>query len=100
MKRLLIAIALAALTCGAALAQNQPEPAPASKARKPAKACADPANPRCARQVTFTRGDKLEGDRPGGDGDAVTGLLRGRFGPLIRLRTSFVAEIYKSAESI
>lgn len=103
MKTLLIAIALTGLTVTPAFAQSKakPRPAKAVKAKgSKAKRCADRDDPRCARQVDFTKGDKVEGDRPTGDGDALTSLLNGRFGPLIRLRTDFNDMIFKSAESL
>ena len=95
MKSLLFALALVALPLGPALSQPK-KPAPAKKT----KPCADRNNPRCARQVDFTRGDKVTGDRPSGDGDTVTGRGESRFGSLIRVRTSFKDLILKSAESL
>lgn len=104
MKRLLIAIALTGMTLTPALAQNKtkaPAPAKTTKARTKAKAkCANRNDPKCAKVVDFEKGDRVKGDRPSGDGDQLTSLLDGKFGPLIRLRTNFNDMIYKSAESL
>ena len=107
MKRLLIAIALASLGATPALAQNKgPTDSPGAKptktktVKKPVKECADKTRPDCARVIDFGKGDRVDGDRPTGDGDAITAVTGSRFGSLIRVRTSFVDQILKSAEGI
>lgn len=104
MKRLAIAVALVGLISTPALAQNKKPRA--KKARRPVpakvvKTCkGKKATPECAKEVTFGKGDTLEGDRPAGDGDTITGVTGTRFGSLIRVRTSFLPEILKSAEGL
>lgn len=104
MKRLAIAVALIGLLTTPAFAQNKARTkAPAKKAAKTrvVKTCKGAkASPDCAKKIDFGKGDTLEGDRPAGDGETITGVSGTRFGSLLRLRTSFVPEILKSAESI
>lgn len=108
MKRLLLAIALASLAVTPTLAQNK-GPTDTRRAKKPAKTrtvkkavveCADKTRPDCAKVIDFGKGDRVDGGRPTGDGDAITAVTGGRFGSLIRVRTSFVNQILKSAEGI
>lgn len=98
---LTVAIAVAVVfgtTTGTAFADQGPGQK-ARKAKKSVATATGKAKPK-VKVLTFGLGDELEGgvDRP--DGDNVTARQQVVHSSLIRVRTQFVAEIFKSAEDL
>jgi|GEM_PF-6947676 len=76
--------------------------APAAAQRGPVKAPADKASapaPRPAKTYVFS-GDELEGELQAPSGDELTARTGAGFGSLIRVRTTFLPEIARSAEDV
>jgi hypothetical protein len=93
---MLTRIVLAVLLCTAATATAHAQP------KRPARASkAKPASAKPAKSKSFVfDGDDVDGDRLSPDGDTITTTDPAKHTSLIRVRTSFIPEILKSAEDL